>query len=206
MTDKMTPIILASASAIRAHLLHQAGLDFTVIPARIDESAIKTEGLEVGVSAAAMAEKLAWMKALAVSRNHPHALVIGCDQMLEVEQNGPGIWLDKPTDLAQARQQILLLSGCEHSLYSAAVLVQDGQRLWSQCERVRLTMNRLSNAEIDHYLERAGVDLIHSVGAYQIEGLGIRLFSKIEGDYFAILGIPLLPMLKFLRESGRIEL
>ncbi|MCX8500932.1 MAG: Maf family protein [Alphaproteobacteria bacterium] len=205
-------LILASGSHIRAELLRAAGLEFAVNPTAIDEDAIKLESFAEGLTAPETADKLAWLKALYKSRSIPGAVVIGCDQMLEVNFEDPegsaslSTWLNKPEDIDQLREQLRSLSGKCHSLYSAVVLVENGTRIWGKLETAKLTMHELSEEEIEAYLRRAGDGILNSVGGYFYEGLGLRLFARVDGDYHTILGMPLLPMLKFLRDSGRIAL
>ena len=189
-------VVLASKSAVRAQLLRDAGLDFACAPAAVDEaeikSAMKTEPVE------AVAQALAEMKARHVSRKFPDALVIGADQILECD----GARYDKPADLNQARKQLAALRGRPHDLVSAAMVVRDGVRLWHHVDRVRLEMRPFSDAFLDAYLASIGEAALMSVGSYQLEGRGVQLFSRVRGDYFTILGLPLLPLLGFLREQG----
>lgn len=189
-------LILASASTSRRQLLSQAGVPFTAEPAHIDESEIKRSLQVEGATVAQVAETLAELKAQKVARGHPSALVLGADQMLDHD----GAWLDKPNDRAQARAQLLALAGGSHRLTSAQVLVADGQRLWHHVQAATLTMRAFDEDFVDRYLDEVGDAALGSVGAYQLEGIGIQLFSRIDGDYFAILGLPLLPLLQILRE------
>lgn len=198
MTPAAPQLILASASSSRQTLLAQAGVPFSADPAAIDEQEIKRALRAEDATADAVAETLAELKAQKISRRHPEALVLGADQMLEHE----GAWLDKPADIAAARAQLLSLAGSEHRLVSAQVLVAGGRRLWHHVEAARLTMRPFDDGFVDSYLQQVGERALASVGAYQLEGLGIQLFSRIEGDYFAILGLPLLPLLQILREHG----
>lgn len=193
-----TMLILASGSAIRADLLHGAGLDFVIETAPLDEAeiriALQAEGATAGDTAVALAEA----KALRVSRKRPGALVIGCDQMLDCN----GVWFEKPGDRAHARAHLQALRGRVHTLSSGIVVARDGQRIWHELSTARLTMRALSEAFIEAYLDAVGDSVLHSVGAYQLEGFGAQLFSRIDGDYFTILGLPLLPLLDFLRQQG----
>jgi len=194
----MSAVVLASASPIRADLLKRAGIDFEIEVAAIDEAAIR-DGLRAeGASAEEAADALAGAKAMRVGRKRPGDLVIGADQILDLD----GQWLEKPGTPPRARAQLAQLSGRSHRLVSAAVVVLGGQRIWGVAEAVTLSMRKLDAAAIEAYLAEAGSGVLGSVGSYQIEGAGIRLFEKIEGDYFAILGLPLLPLLGFLRHHG----
>ena len=192
------PLVLASASTSRAALMHQAGLAAVSEPARVDESEVKASLAHEGANAAAVAETLAELKAQKVSRRHPGALVIGADQLLDCE----GAWFDKPTDLAEAASHLRALSGRTHTLVSCACVVRDGSRLWHHVDRARLEVRPLSDRFITDYLAAVGPAALDSVGAYQLEGLGAQLFARVEGDYFTILGLPLLPLLDFLRNHG----
>lgn len=191
-------LVLASGSRTRAAMLERAGLSAVLDKPAVDEEEIKLAGRAEGVGADDVAETLAELKAQRITRRHPGALVIGADQMLECE----GAWFDKPADLAGARDQLLALRGKTHELVSCAVVVRDGERLWHKVDRAKLTMRRFSEAFLDDYLDRAGDDVLHSVGAYHLEGLGAQLFQRVEGDFFTILGLPLLPLLGFLRVQG----
>ena len=193
-------IVLASASQARRALLTAAGLDLVVDPAAVDEGALKASLAAEGAGPAAIAEALAELKASRVSSRHPGRLVIGADQILECD----GRSFDKPANLAAARLQLSALRGRRHSLYSAALAMRDGHRLWHHVGRADLTMRAFSDSFLDSYLDRAGPAATASVGAYQLEGLGAQLFARIEGDYFIILGLPLLPLLEFLRAVGEI--
>jgi septum formation protein len=188
-------LVLASASPTRAMLLRNAGLAVTIDPAAVDEDAAKESLRAAGAGPAAAATSLAELKARKVSLRHPGALVLGADQMLDCE----GTWFDKPADLVAARRQLLALRGRRHVLHSAAVAVEDGVRLWHHVGEAGLTMRPFSERFLDDYIEAAGVDLLGSVGAYRLEGLGVQLFAAIAGDHFTILGLPLLALLDFLR-------
>ncbi|MAM73630.1 nucleoside triphosphate pyrophosphatase [uncultured Tistrella sp.] len=191
-------LILASQSAARAQLLKGAGLDFLALPARIDETAVKEAMAAEGAPAEDVAVMLAEMKARRISGRAGRVPVLGCDQMLVAD----GRWFDKPADRDEARATLEALSGRRHELISAAVVTIDGTRVWHAIGHARLTMRPLSPAFIDQYLDRAGEAVLGSVGAYQLEGLGAQLFSKVEGDYFTILGLPLIELLDFLRLRG----
>lgn len=199
MNEDATPlVVLASASPSRRRLLGNAGVDCRFDASAVDEEELKASFRAEGTSAAETAEALAELKARHVSRRHPGALVIGADQMLDCE----GTWFDKPPDLAHAAGHLRALSGRRHSLWSAVCVVRDDQRLWHHVEEARLTMRRLDEDFIRDYLAAVGPEACSSVGAYQLEGRGAQLFSRIEGDYFTILGLPLLPLLDFLRNNG----
>ena len=192
------PLVLASASAIRAALLTRAGLDVVRDPAGIDEAAVKAVYPRDAGAAVECAAELAETKATYVSRRHGDALVIGADQILTCEK----VWYDKPRDRAEARAQLEALSGKTHELVTAVAVMQKGAVLWHTVQRPRLTLRPLGAAFLDAYLAEAGDEVLSSVGAYQLEGRGVQLFHRIEGDFFAILGLPLLPLLDFLRGWG----
>ncbi|HTS93480.1 MAG TPA: nucleoside triphosphate pyrophosphatase [Stellaceae bacterium] len=192
------PLVLASASSTRRRLLAESGVVVCVDPASIPETEMIAASRAKGASAGDCAVLLAEAKAAEVSARHPRAFVIGADQMLDCE----GDWLEKPLDLGAARAQLARLRGRTHRLFSAVAVLRDGRRLWSALDRAALTMRPFSDAFLDDYLARTGDDALHSVGAYRLEGLGAQLFERIEGDFFTILGLPLLPLLGFLREEG----
>lgn len=203
MTSPLLPaeapsLVLASASPTRRRLLAEAGLVFEALPAAVDEAEVKASLAGEGATAAQAAETLAELKALSVSRRRPGALVIGADQLLECE----GRWFDKPADRAAAALQLRALSGRRHSLRTAVCLLRDGTRLWHHNATAVLTLRPLSDDFLEAYLEAAGAAVLGSVGAYQLEGLGAQLFSRVEGDFFTILGLPLLPLLEILRAQG----
>lgn len=193
-------MILASASPVRARLLAATGLEFTVIAAEIDERTIKAAVRRDRGSAVDCALALAEAKAQHISAQHPRVLVIGADQVLVCG----GAWFDKPHDLTAARDQLCALRGREHELATAVCAVCDGERLWSEISRPRLAIRTFSEAFLDDYLAAEGGETLGSVGGYRLEGRGIQLFSQIDGDYFAILGLPLLGLLAFLRDRGAI--
>jgi len=192
-------IILASGSPFRKAMLINAGLDIEAVPADVDERAL--EAPLQGVSPEDVAAILAEAKATEVSERKPGALVLGCDQTLSL---GDEVF-HKPADMEGARRHLLALSGKTHQLNSAAVLMRDGKVLWRHVGIASLTMRKLDPAFIGRHLARVGAKALSSVGAYQIEGEGIQLFEKIEGDYFTIVGLPLLPVLKELRALGAID-
>ena len=193
-------IILASGSAIRRQLLASAGVPFAVHPANVDEGELRAQMLNESdcVVGAQIAGALARAKALAVSRLMPDALVIGADQVLAL---GTRLF-DKPTDLVAARDHLDRLRGQTHELVSAVVLVVNGQPVWGMAQAAQLTMRPFSDAFLDGYVATAGDRICSCVGAYELEGLGLQLFERIEGDYFTILGLPLLPLLTELRARG----
>jgi septum formation protein len=197
-----TPVVLASASTARAALLQAAGVAAAVDAAAIDEVEVKASLRSVQASAPDMARTLAELKAQRVSLRHPGALVVGADQILECD----GHVFDKPAELSEARRQLLALRGRRHQLWSAVVLVRDGRRLWHHVGRADLLMREFSERFLDDYLRSAGDAALSSVGSYQIEGLGVQLFAGVDGDYFTILGLPLLPLLDILREQGALPL
>lgn len=193
-------IILASASGIRAAMLGNAGLIFTVQPGRIDERAIKESLLAGGGKARDLADTLAEMKALKISDRNPDTLVIGADQVLECD----GRVFSKPETPADAMAQLRFLSGKTHLLHSAAVACENGQPIWRHVGTVRLTMHDTSDAYLTDYIARNWDSLRHAVGGYKIEAEGVRLFSRIDGDFFHILGLPLIELLTWLRIRGDI--
>ena len=198
MAAKAEPVILASASAARAGLLRSAGVDFTIEPAAIDESRLKSDTRRRGDSAIDCATALAAEKASVISRRHPAALVIGADQILATGEE----WFDKPGDLAEARTQLRALRGRTHRLETAAVVVWSGELLWRATSSPEMRMRGFSDAFIEAYVVAEGEALLGSVGAYRLEGRGVQLFSRITGDHFAVLGLPLVELLGFLRERG----
>ena len=192
------PLILASASAARAALLENAGVRIEVHPARIDEDEVKLALRSEQVPARDQADVLAEMKALAVSRSRPGVMVLGADQILDLA----GRTFDKPTDRADAREQLISLRGQRHELLSAAVIARDGEPIWRHIGRARLQMRPFSDAFLDQYLDQMGDKVTQTVGGYMLEGLGAQLFSRVDGDYFTILGLPLIETLGFLRLHG----
>jgi septum formation protein len=199
MVDTAGPeVVLASASRWRLELLQRAGLDMRADPARVDESEVKVSLRAEGADAAAAAETLAELKATKVSRRAPGALVIGADQILECE----GQWYDKPPDRAGAAGHLRALGGKTHALATAVCVVRDGVRIWHHRDAPRLTMRPLGESFIQSYLDAAGPEILETVGAYRLDDRGVQLFAKVSGDYFTILGLPLLPLLAFLREHG----
>lgn len=191
------PVILASGSASRARLLRDAGVPIIVERPRVDEEAVKASLRAEGVPPRGQADALAEVKALSVSRIRP-GLVIGADQMLAL---GDRVF-DKPASLEEAAAQLRALSGKTHQLINAAVIARDGVPVWREITTPRLRMRPLSDSFIAAYLDRVGDDALTSVGAYKLEGLGGQLFEAVDGDFFSVLGLPLLPVLAFLREQG----
>lgn len=190
-------LILASGSAARRQMLEAAGLTIGVQAPRVDEDAAKASLRAQGLKPRDQADALAELKALSVSRGAPD-FVIGADQMLAVENEV----LDKPKDIAEARTHLLRLRGRTHELITAAVVAREGAIIWRHIDTPKLKMRAFSDVFLDDYMERVGEGALRSVGAYQLEGLGAQLFERIEGDYFSVLGLPLLPLLAFLREHG----
>jgi septum formation protein len=194
-------IILGSSSPFRKALLVNAGVAIEAVAAAVDERALEAPLQGSGVSPEDVALVLAEAKAMDVSERKPGALVLGCDQTLSL---GDEVF-HKPVDMEGARRHLLALSGKTHQLNSAVVLGRDGQVLWRHVGIANLTMRKLEPAFIGRHLARVGRKALSSVGAYQIEGEGIQLFERIEGDYFTIVGLPLLPVLAKLRELGAID-
>ena len=194
-------IVLASGSRFRRAMLEAAGVALDVAPAEIDERAVEQTLEGSGATPEDLAQVLAEAKALEVSERQPGRLVLGCDQTLTLDNE----LFHKPEDMEDARRHLLKLSGRTHQLSSAAVLARNGTALWRHVGIARLTMRRLEPAFIGRHLARVGPMALNSVGAYQIEGEGVQLFEKIEGDHFTIVGLPLLPLLGELRELGAID-
>ena len=192
------PLVLASKSAIRRALLEAAGIPVTVHPADIDEREIEAAAgmAEPGEVAALLARE----KALVVAASLPGRLVIGADQTLALESQR----FSKPLDKGAARTQLKTLRSRTHRLYSGIAVAQGGRVLYQHVAIASLTMREFSDSFLDAYIEAAGVAVTQSVGGYQLEGIGIHLFEKIEGDHFTILGLPLLPLLAFLRQEGSV--
>jgi septum formation protein len=193
------PLILASQSPARQSLLANAGITFEAIPAEIDERAIEiASGLS---SPGEIAALLAREKAVSVSSRYPGQFVVGADQTLALGQR----LFSKPAGRAQAAEQLRALAGRTHELHSAVAVARDGATLFADAAIARMTMRPLDDAAISAYLDAAGEAVTTSVGAYQLEGLGVHLFERIEGDHFTILGLPLLPLLTFLRSQGLLQ-
>lgn len=195
------PLILASQSPFRRMLMENAGLAFEAIAAEIDERAIEQELDHLKPSPADVALHLAEAKARNVAGRKPASLVIGSDQTLSL---GDRVF-HKPRDVADAKEHLRAMSGRTHALNSAVVICRDGVTLWRHVSTARLTMRTVTDSFIDRYLVRVGTKALGSVGAYQLEGEGIQLFEKIEGDYFTIIGLPMLPLLAQLRTMDAID-
>lgn len=193
------PLVLASKSDVRGKILAAAGLRFEIRPAQIDERAAEADAGHPDAIAAA--RLLARAKALAVSATRPGQVVLGADQTLARGTQR----FSKPADRETAVEQLRALRGRTHELNSAAALVRDGEVLFEIVDTARLTMRAFSDAFLEEYLDMAGPAALGSVGGYQLEGIGIHLFERVEGDYFTILGLPLLPLLAFLRQSGFVD-
>lgn len=192
-------LILASTSPIRRKLLAQAGLSFSVMAPPVDEEKLKAGA--TGLAPGALAQMLAAEKALAVAATEPRSWVIGADQVLDLD----GAILNKPRSLVEAAAHLTRLQGKTHVLVTATVCAHEGAIAWRHLGSVAMTMRELSEKDIETYLAAIGEDALTSVGAYKIEGRGIRLFEAIAGDYFTVLGLSLLPLLNFLRTVNEVE-
>ena len=193
------PVILASGSPARAQLLTAAGVPFTAVPALVDEAGLRDALRAEGVRAEEAAVALAEMKAAHVAARAPEAaIVLGSDQILELD----GEWLEKPPDRAAARAQLLSLHGRGHRLVSAVVAFRGGSRVWHDVDRATLVVRPFSDDFLDLYLDAAGEAVLGCVGAYQLEGLGAQLMARVTGAQATVLGMPLLPLLQFLRDQG----
>jgi septum formation protein len=191
-------VILASGSAVRANILRRAGVAMDISPAGVDEDAVKQAMKAQGAGVRDTAMALAELKATRSSARHAGRLVIGADQILECD----GAWFDKPENREQARGHLTALRGRRHQLVTAACVALDGAVIWRHIETARLTMRDFSDDFMDRYLEQEGEVAMTTVGAYRIEDIGLQLFAKVEGDHFVIQGLPLLPLLDFLRARG----
>ncbi|MBB3994137.1 septum formation protein [Sulfitobacter undariae] len=192
------PMILASGSAIRSQMLRQAAVPHDVIIARVDEESIKASLISDGAPPRDVADALAELKAAKVSDKNPGRLVMGCDQVLD----HAGKLLNKPESPADALAQLKTLRGDRHTLLSAAVIYEDGKPLWRHIGQVRLRMRDASDSYLQDYVDRNWDSIRHAVGAYKLEEEGVRLFSRIDGDYFTVLGMPLLEILNYLTLRG----
>ena len=197
MSEKL---ILASGSAIRAKILNDAGLDFDIIKPDVDEAEIKTSCTEEGLSNKEIAAQLADAKALAVAAPD-NAFVLGSDQIMEHD----GVLYDKPVDLREAAKRLKLLQNSVHSLINAVSIAQNGRIVYRNLDAAHLHMRPMSDDEISAYIEMAGPAVLSSVGAYQVERLGARLFNRIDGDFFTVLGLSLFPALKFFRDADILD-
>ena len=198
----MTRIVLASGSVSRRAMLTAAGVPFEALRPSVDEESAKASLRAEGHGARQLADALAELKALSVSRRLPGTIVIGSDSIVELED---GATLDKAVDRADAAAQLRLMRGHPHRQISAAVAVQNGVPIWRHVDAAKLWMRDLSDAFIDSYLDAEGEHILGCVGCYRLEGLGVQLFDRIQGDHFTILGLPLLPLLGWLRDRGVME-
>jgi septum formation protein len=194
-------LILASGSEIRAQMLRNAGLSIGIESPRVDEESIKLALLQEEASPRDIADMLAEAKAAKIARKFPDQMVLGCDQVLDFD----GRMFSKPATKEEARQHLLELSGKTHKLLSAAVVYHEGKPVWRHVSIARLTMRQLSEGYLDRYLERNWPDIGSSVGGYKLEREGVRLFSRIHGDHFTILGLPLVELLNYLAVRGVID-
>ena len=193
MENQIQKLILASASRTRSQILLNAGIDFKIQVSNIDESVIKKQLKSKKPEEIAI--KLATLKAQEIAKLHEGALVIGADQILECD----GLLFNKPTNVDETRSNLEFLKGKTHRLISAVCVVCNNEKLWGITDNVYLTMRELSDEFIDFYVQKAGKDVYSSVGGYRLEDFGAQLFTQIEGDFFSVLGLPLLPLLEFLR-------
>lgn len=198
LNNKNHEIILASASKVRARLLKNAGVIFSVQAAHVDEAAIKSADDAKGMETGELAACLAQAKALEISLEKPHCLVIGADQILQCGER----LFDKPVDRHMAREHLRHLRGKTHALVNATCVLRNGDRVWHYTDQAHLTMRSFDDDFVERYLDKIGTNALGAVGAYHLEELGAQLFSRVEGDFFSILGLPLLPLLAFLREQG----
>lgn len=196
-----TELVLASASPTRHAMLVKAGVPVAVRPAHVDESAVRDALVADSTRPRDIADALAEMKALRVSRKMPGRLVLGCDQVLDLD----GVILSKPASAEEARETLLRLRGRSHELFSPAVICEDGVPIWRHVGRARMTVRDFSEAWLDGYISRNWPEIGGSAGGYMIEGEGVRLFTRVDGDHFTILGLPLLELLSFLTIRGDLE-
>jgi septum formation protein len=191
-------LILASSSTTRANILNKAGLRFAIEPPNVDEASVRQTTIVDGGSVETSAALLAEMKALEVSQAQPEAFTIGADQILECG----GEWFEKPHTIDQARMQLLDLRGKRHRLISSVVVAVGGSKIWEHTDQAQMTMRAIGDVFLDEYIAAMGDRMFWSVGGYQLEGVGLQLFSKVVGNHYTILGLPLLPLLGFLRSHG----
>lgn len=194
-------LILASASVIRQELLQNAGVPVTASPARVDEAAMRDSMLADSAAPRDIADALAELKAQKISGKHPAALVMGCDQVLAID----GAVLSKPASPEQAEEQLKMMRGNRHELLSAVVICEGGRAVWRHVGVVRMQMRDFTDGYLAGYIDRNWDSIQHSVGAYKLEEEGVRLFSRIQGDYFTVLGLPLLEVLSYLTIRGVLE-
>lgn len=194
-------LILASASQSRASILRNAGIQFRSVPSLCNENEIKKKLRKANVSTLIIAKELAKAKADIISKKYPKSYVIAADQMLECE----GISYDKPKDSTEAHFQLKRLRGKTHYLYSGAVVYKASACLWHHSGKIEMRMREFTDKFLEEYINVIGLSLCESVGAYKLEGIGSQLFEEIKGDYFSILGLPLLPLMGYLRQAGVIK-
>jgi septum formation protein len=192
------PLVLASGSASRRTLLEAAGLRFTIMPAPVDEDEVRRSAQAEGAEPGEAAMLLADLKARAAERRMPGAIVVGADQILVCNET----WFSKPADMDAAREHLRSLRGQTHRLETAVLCRRNGARIWQHLSRPALTMRPFSDAFLEEYLAAEGDAVLGSVGCYRLEGLGMHLFDRVEGEHAAILGLPMLPLLGFLRQHG----
>jgi len=195
------PLVLASGSSIRAQLLRNAGVTFEVTVPRVDEDALKQAMIADAAQPRDIADALAEMKARKVSGKTPGAMVIGCDQVLDFN----GVLISKPETPDQALEHLTMMRNETHKLFSAAVIYENGRPVWRHVGQVRLLMRDASDVYLAGYVTRNWDDIRHSAGSYLLEAEGVRLFDRIDGDYFNVLGMPMLEILRFLTARGIIE-
>lgn len=201
MGPEHLPLVLASASAVRTRLLTAAGVPHIVDPAHVDEASVRDALLAEKAPHSAIAETLAELKAQRISLEREGATVLGADQVLSCEN----VLFEKPASRDHVREHLTALMGKTHTLHTSACVVRDGTVLWNRSTQAVLHMRTLSDEFIARYVDSVGDVVCQSVGAYQLEGVGVQLFSRIEGDFFDILGLPLLPLLEFLRDNNMLE-